>query len=215
MGGESMEELEISGKTVEEATHKAEEQLAMSRDQFEVVVVKEGRSGVFGIGSEESVIKVKPLVTSEEDVVEVAKEVIETLLRLMGVTGVVETSSDEMPVSFNIEGEDLGILIGRRGQALSCLQYIVRLVVAGRLKAWLPLNVDVCGYKGRRRESLQRLAMRLAEQVGLRRRAITLEPMPPDERRIVHLALANHPDVVTNSIGEGEDRKVVILLRRE
>jgi len=215
MGGESMEELEISGKTVEEATNKAEEQLAMSRDQFEVVVVKEGRSGVFGIGSEESVIRVKPLVTPGEDVVKVATEVLETLLGLMGVTGVVEVLSEEMPVSFNIEGDDLGILIGRRGQALSCLQHIVRLVVAGRLKTWLPLNIDVCGYKERRRESLQSLALRLAEQVGLRRRAITLEPMPPDERRIVHLALADHPEVVTNSIGEGEDRKVVILLRRE
>jgi len=210
-----MEELEISGKTVEEATNKAEEQLAMSRDQFEVVVVKEGRSGVFGIGSEESVIRVKPPIMPGEDVVKVATEVLETLLGLMGVTGVVEVSSEEMPVSFNIEGDDLGILIGRRGQALSCLQHIVRLVVAGRLKTWLPLNIDVCGYKERRRESLQRLALRLAEQVGLRRRAITLEPMPPDERRIVHLALADHPDVVTNSIGEGEDRKVVILLRQE
>ncbi len=210
-----MEELEISGKTVEEATNKAEEQLGMSRDQFEVVVVKEGKSGILGIGSEESVIRVKPLAMPREDIVKVATEVLETLLRLMGVTGVVEVSSGDMPVSFNIEGDDLGILIGRRGQALSCLQHIVRLVVAGRLKTWLPLNVDVCGYKGRRRESLERLALRLAEQVGLRRRAITLEPMPPDERRIVHLALADHPDVVTNSIGEGEDRKVVILLRRE
>lgn len=210
-----MEELEISGRTVEEATNKAEEQLAMSRDQFEVVVVKEGRSGVFGIGSEESVIRVKPLIMPGEDVVKVATEVLETLLGLMEVAGVVEVSSEEMPVSFNIEGDDLGILIGRRGQALSCLQHIVRLVVAGRLKTWVPLNIDVCGYKERRRESLQRLALRLAEQVGLRRRAITLEPMPPDERRIVHLALADHPDVVTNSIGEGEDRKVVILLRQE
>jgi len=158
---------------------------------------------------------VKPPIMPGEDVVKVATEVLETLLGLMGVTGVVEVSSEEMPVSFNIEGDDLGILIGRRGQALSCLQHIVRLVVAGRLKTWLPLNIDVCGYKERRRESLQRLALRLAEQVGLRRRAITLEPMPPDERRIVHLALADHPDVVTNSIGEGEDRKVVILLRQE
>jgi spoIIIJ-associated protein len=158
--------------------------------------------------------RAKPLTPPENDIARVATEVLETLLRLMGVTGVVENLSDEIPVSLNIEGDDLGILIGRRGQTLSCLQYLVRLIVAGQLKAWLPLNVDVCGYKKRRRDSLQRLALRLAEQVKLQHRAITMEPMPPDERRIVHLALADHADVVTHSIGEGEDRKVVILPKR-
>ncbi|MGA2670967.1 MAG: R3H domain-containing nucleic acid-binding protein, partial [Dehalococcoidia bacterium] len=83
-----------------------------------------------------------------------------------------------------------------------------------RLRAWLPLTVDVEGYKKRRRDSLQRLALYLAEQVKSRRRAITMEPMPADERRIVHLTLADNPDVITQSIGEGENRKVVILLRQ-
>lgn len=162
----------------------------------------------------EMMSRAEPLTPAETDIARVAIEVLETLLRLIGVTGVVESSSDEIPVSLDIEGDYLGILIGRRGQTLSCLQYIVRLIVASQLKAWLPLNVDVCGYKKRRRDSLQRLALRLAEQVKLQHRAITLEPMPPDERRIVHLALADHAEVVTHSIGEGEDRKVVILLKR-
>jgi len=94
------------------------------------------------------------------------------------------------------------------------LQYIVRLIVAGRLKAWLPLNVDVCGYKKRRCDSLRELALRLAGQVKLRRRSVTLEPMPPAERRVIHLALTNHPDVITHSIGEGTSRKIVISLKR-
>jgi len=115
----------------------------------------------------------------------------------------------------NIEGDDLGILIGRRGQTLASLEYIVRLMVAERLKAWLPLSVDVAGYKKRRRDSLQKLALRLAEQVKSKHRAITLEPMLASERRIIHLALANHPDVATHSTGEGEDRKVVILLKQD
>jgi len=113
----------------------------------------------------------------------------------------------------DIKGDDLGILIGRRGQTLASLEYITKLMVAGRLKAWLPLRVDVAGYKERRRDSLQRLALYLAEQVKSRRLAITMEPMPPDERRIVHLTLADNPDVTTQSIGEGENRKVVISLR--
>jgi len=219
-----MEELEITAKSVEQATKEAEKQLGISRDQFETVVLKEDKSGIFR--SEEAVIRVKPQIphptshfkTGEqaegEDVARIATEVLEMLLRLMGLTGIITTSSGEIPISLDIEGDDLGILIGRRGQTLACLQYIVRLIVADRLQAWLPLNVDICGYKKRRYDSLQKLALRLEEQVKLRRRAITLEPMPPDERRIIHLTLSNHPDVVTHSIGEGQGRKVVILLKR-
>lgn len=208
-----MEELEITAETVEEATKEAEKQLGANRDQIETVVIREGKSGFFGIGSEEAVIKVKPLARPDKDV-EVAIDVLETLLRLMGLVGGVETSHDEMRLILNIEGDDLGILIGRRGQTLACLQYIVRLIVAGRLKAWLPLNVDVCGYKKRRCDSLRELALRLAGQVKLRRRSVTLEPMPPAERRVIHLALTNHPDVITHSIGESTSRKIVISLKR-
>jgi spoIIIJ-associated protein len=208
-----MEELEITAGTVEEAIEEAERQLGASRDQFEVVVVKKGKTGILGLGGKEAVIKVKPMASLEKNVAEVATEVLETLVGLMGISGKVEASS-EIPVTLNIEGDDLGILIGRRGQTLACLQHIVRLIVAGRLKAWLPLAVDVAGYKKRHCENLRKLALNLAEQVKLRRRAITLEPMLPDERRIIHLTLANHPDVTTHSIGEGETRKVVILLKR-
>jgi spoIIIJ-associated protein len=208
-----MEELEITAGTVEEAIEEAERQLGASRDQFEVVVVRKGKTGILGIGGKEAVIKVKPMASLEKNVAEVAMEVLDTLVRLMGISGKVEASS-EIPVTLNIEGDDLGILIGRRGQTLACLQHIVRLIVAGRLKAWLPLAVDVAGYKKRHCENLRKLALNLADQVKLRRRAITLEPMLPDERRIIHLTLANHPDVTTHSIGEGETRKVVILLKR-
>jgi len=207
-----MEELEITAKTVEQAIEKAERQLGISRDQFEVVVIAEGKSGVFGMGGEEAVIKAR--IPPEKDVVKVATDVLARLLRLMGVAGRVEVLSHEIPIFLNIEGDDLGILIGRRGQTLASLEYIVRLIVAGRLKAWLPLTVDIAQYKKRRRDSLQRLALHLAEQVKSRHRAVTLEPMPADERRIIHLTLAEHPDVTTHSLGEGENRKVVILLRQ-
>jgi len=150
-----------------------------------------------------------------KDAIEIATEVLDTLLKFMGIEGKVNPesssgSSPGLPAVLDIEGQDLGILIGRQGQTLAALEYITRLIVAGRLKSWLPLNVDVAGYKRRRRESLQRLALHLAEQVKLRKCAISLEPMPPDERRIIHLALADHPDVTTQSIGDGENRKIVI-----
>ena len=211
-----MRELEITAKTVEEAVQTALEQLGVTRDQVEIVVLKKGRSGVMGVGAEDARIKMKLLDQpgGNGDVVEFAAEVLETLVKSMGIEAEVsaaQTSPGELPVVLDIEGDDLGVLIGRRGQTLASLQYIVRLIVAEKLKMWVPINVDVDGYKQRRYESLRNLALRLAEQVKTSRRSITLEPMPADERRIIHLTLAEDPDVATQSMGEGEARKVSIL----
>jgi spoIIIJ-associated protein len=208
-----MERIEITAATVEQAIEKAEAQLGLNRDQFEVEVVREVKSEISAKG-EEALIRVTPVSPPEKDAVKVVTETLDTLLGLLGVTGKVEVLSDEIPLALDIKGDDLGILIGRRGQTLACLEYITKLIVVGRLKTWLPLSVDVASYKERRRDSLQRLALYLAEQVKSRRHSITMEPMPADERRIVHLTLADNPDVTTQSIGEGEDRKVVILLRQ-
>jgi len=214
-----MKELEVSGKTVDEAIQIALEQLGVGEDKVDVTVLKKGRSGLLGMGAEEAKIKVSLKLASGEkaDAVEVAKEVLETLIKLMKITGevsVVQATTGELPVTIHIEGEDLGVLIGRRGQALASLQYIVRLMVAEKLNVWVPIKVYIAGYKKRRYESLQSLALRLAEQVKRSRRLIMLEPMPADERRIIHLALAAHPDVTTQSMGEGDMRKVAILLKK-
>lgn len=208
-----MEVIEITAETVEQAIQKAETQLGLGRDQFKVEVIREGRPGILGMGSREAVIRVSPMTLPEEDVLSPVVEILDTLLGLMGVQGNVEVLSKELPLGLNIRGDDLGILIGRRGQTLVALEYITKLIVVRRLKAWVPLTVDVGGYKRRRRDSLQKLALYLAEQVKSRRRAMPMEPMPADERRIIHLALADHPDVTTQSIGDGENRKIVILPR--
>ncbi|MDD5081887.1 MAG: KH domain-containing protein [Dehalococcoidales bacterium] len=159
-----------------------------------------------------------------EKIAELARSILEKLVSLMGVVATVvpqppsseqQPEGETAPISFNILGEDLGILIGRRGWTLSCLQYIVRLIVGHQTEAWVPIMIDVEGYKQRRYESLQALAWRIAEQVKTRRVPFTLEPMSAYERRIIHLALADHPDVTTQSIGEGETRKVVVLLREK
>jgi spoIIIJ-associated protein len=209
-----MEGIEITAATVEQAIEKAEAQLGLSRAQFKVEVIREGKPGILGMGSRESVIRVSPVTLPEKDAVKGIIEILDTLLGLLGVSGTVEVLSDELPLVLNIQGDDLGILIGRRGQTLASLEYITKLLVVGRLKAWLPLTVDVEGYKKRRHDSLQRLALYLAEQVKSKHHAITMEPMPADERRIIHLTLTDNPDVTTQSIGEGENRKVVILLRQ-
>lgn len=213
-----MKELEVSAKTVDEAVQAALEQLGVDEKQVEVTVLREGKSGVLGLGVEEAKVKVKLLAQPREgDVVKVAREVAETLIESMGLDAEVtatQATNGNLPVALDIEGDDLGILIGRRGQTLASLQYIIRLIVAEKLKMWVPINVDIAGYKKRRYESLRSLALRLAEQVKTSRRLITLEPMPADERRIIHLTLADTPDVVTESIGEGEGRKVAILFKK-
>jgi spoIIIJ-associated protein len=117
-----MEEIEIIAATVEQAIEKAEAQLGVSRDQFEVEVVKEGKSGILGMGSKEALIRVISVNRQERDVVKVVTEILEKLLELLEVEGRVEVLSDEIPLALNIEGDDLGILIGRRGQTLASLE---------------------------------------------------------------------------------------------
>jgi spoIIIJ-associated protein len=150
---------------------------------------------------------------------EIAGEVLEELLRLMELKATV-VPSDEFTVTdeegnaasigLNIVGDDLGILIGRRGQTLASLQQIVRLIVSRRTETRLPIVLDVEGYKQRRCEGLRVLANRLADQVKSRKVPFTMEPMPAFERRVIHLELAGHPDVYTESTGVGDARKVVI-----
>jgi spoIIIJ-associated protein len=114
----------------------------------------------------------------------------------------------------DIEGDDLGILIGRRGSTMAALQYLLNLMVTRKFKQHAPFAIDVDGYRQRREESLRELAFRMAERVRATGRSVTLEPMPPNERRIVHLALAKDPTVGTSSVGEGDSRKVAISIRR-
>lgn len=214
-----MKELEVSGKTVDEAIRKALDQLGADEEEVEVIVLKKGRAGLLGVGAEEAKVKVRLLHSrlSKVDIAALAKEVLANILKYMGIeaeVSVLSSTGGEVPVSIDIDGDDLGVLIGRRGQTLACLQYLVRLIVSEQLKIWVPINIDIAGYKKRRYESLQSLALRLAEQVKRGRRVITLEPMPADERRVIHIALANHPDVTTQSMGEGEARKVAIFPKK-
>jgi spoIIIJ-associated protein len=170
-----------------------------------------------GLGAEEARISVRRLTSDpsqEGELVEVAKDVVGTLLARMEVEASV-AQVDNDPITLNIKGDDLGVLIGRRGQTLASLQYIVRIIVSYKTKEWLPIVIDVDGYKQRRYQALQALAYRMAEQVRGRRIPFSMEPMPPYERRIVHLALADHPDVTTQSVGVGEVRKVVIVPKEQ
>jgi spoIIIJ-associated protein len=147
------------------------------------------------------------------------QEILSEILRLMGIQATVDLHVEEelaeedqpAPEVLNISGDDLGILIGRRGETLKALQYLVRLMVSHRLKHWTNLVVDVEQYRVRRRRALESLAHRVAEEVVRTGRTQALEPMPAYDRRLVHIALRNHPRVMTKSVGEGERRKVTIV----
>ena len=151
---------------------------------------------------------------SREDV-EITVDVLQHILRYMNIHATVQVRSTN-PLILNIRGinENLGLLIGRRGETLAALQLLVGLIVSHRTKHRMRIIVDAENYRERREENLRSLAQRVAQQVRSYRRSIALEAMPPNERRIVHLALADSKDISTESTGEGDERRVVISLKR-
>jgi len=150
----------------------------------------------------------------------VGVEILSTLLRHMEIDATVrarraETDGrEEQHWILEVNGGDLGDLIGYKGEALSALQYLTRLIASNQLSRRANLVIDVEGYKSRREEMLKRLARKLAAQAVERGRTVSMEPMPPHERRIIHLALQDNPSVTTESVGEGERRKVTIIPKR-
>ncbi len=125
-----------------------------------------------------------------------------------------ETDDDDRALVLNIVGDDLGVLIGRQNETLSALEFVTRLMVNQQVRTRTSFVVDVNGYRAKRAESLRKLALRMADQVAESGRTVALEPMPPAERRIIHLALRDHPTVSTQSVGEGDRRKVTLVLKK-
>lgn len=150
-----------------------------------------------------------------EPVLAIATDFLTHLLDKMGLKTGIETevvdSEEDVVYRLNITGDDLGILIGRRAETLDALQYLTRLVVNQQTHRWYRMEVDVENYKRRREHSLQRLANTLADQAAREKRVIMMEPMLPRERRLIHLALRDRSDVRTESVGEGDARKVTII----
>ncbi|MDI7274952.1 MAG: RNA-binding cell elongation regulator Jag/EloR [Anaerolineae bacterium] len=232
--------VEGRGKTVDDAILDALTKLGASREAVDVEVLSEGSRGVWGIGAEDARVRAvlkgaRPaaqprqarVAVAEAEIppgtseAEIARRVVATLVSKMGLQAEVviaeaapsEDSEAEPPIVIDIRGEDLGILIGRRGETLRDLQFITRLIVSRKVGHWPNLVVDVLAYRQHREQALAQLARRMADKVRLTRQPVPLEPMPPNERRIVHLALRDDPYVMTQSTGEGDARKVVIYPR--
>jgi spoIIIJ-associated protein len=214
--------ITIRAKTVEEAVRLALEHLGLESDQVEVAVLEEG-----GLGpdeAEEALVRVTSKVSSapptqgDADPLEIGYEILSGMLQRMGFQseispGAYSLTSDESQPILSISApdeRDSGLLIGRRGETLRRVQFLVNLMVSRRIHRWPYILVDVGSYRRRRDASLQDMARRMADRVSHSHQPITLEPMPAYERRILHLTLRDDPLVVTQSTGEGDNRKVVI-----
>ena len=226
-----MQSVEIAARSVDEAVRLALEQLGKSRDEVRVEILMDTSAEPDG----EALVRVsipgaQPPRSSpkarrdgfegQEYAEQVAKEVVNELLTRMGFQcnvvavnnpSAIPLDDDEPPTVFiDVMGRNLGMLIGRRGEHLAQIQYLVNVLVNHRLPTWTRVVLDVEGYRIRREEAIINLARRVARQVARNRRPISLEPMPPSERRIVHVALRDEPDVTTQSSGEGALRRVTI-----
>lgn len=221
------EPLVMSARTVEEAIELALKELDVDRDEVEVEVLSRGKAGFLGIGAELARVRVAPLgggqpstvTTGEQTAASLANAALGRILESAGVdvTRTLRSSHDEEaggPV-IDLAGDDSGLLIGRRGQTLQALQFLVTLIVRKQLGEDVRVVLDVENYRQRRETSLRDMAAKVASRVAQTNRSITLEPMSPADRRIIHTSLAKHPDVRTESAGEGENRKVTIMPRRD
>ncbi len=213
-----MRQIETQAKTADEAIEIALKELGVERGEVEIDVVSRGKTGILGIRSEPARVRVTVLEQAP-DVVTATAEVLQSLIAMMGVdvsSRLTQVHDEDLggPV-FEIEGDDSGLLIGRRGETLRALQFLVRFIVSRQLGDRVSLMVDVEGYQERRYASLANMAQRVARRVAGTGQSISLEPMPPNERRAIHVALADHPAVTTESTGMGDSRQVVVHAREE
>lgn len=205
--------ITVSAKTVDEAVTKALIELETTSDKLEYEVVERGSAGFLGIGAKPAVIRAKRKERVEDRAIHFLDQVFNSMNMEVSITAVYNAEEKEMNI--NMEGKDMGILIGKRGQTLDSLQYLVSLVVNKKKDEYIRVKLDTENYRERRKETLETLAKNIAYKVKRTKRAVSLEPMNPYERRIIHAALQNDKYVVTRSDGEEPFRHVIISLKKE
>jgi len=207
-----MDFIEFSAKTVNDAITEACQKFVVTSDKLEYEVVEEGSSGFLGIGSKPAVIRAKV----KSSIQDIARDFLKSVFEAMNLVVVIDINYDEVNNSMNIDlsGDEMGVLIGKRGQTLDSLQYLVSLVVNKDVENYIHVKVDTENYRQRRKETLENLAKNISYKVKRTKRPVSLEPMNPYERRIIHSALQNDKYVTTYSEGEEPFRHVVVTLKR-
>ena len=227
---EERTEIVMTAPTVDEAIELGLKELDADRDEAEVEILRRGKTGFLGIGSEAARVRVIRIsighddagvpTTAEGDTTAagVATAAVGRILEAAGVNVTRTLRAANDPESggpiIDLAGEDSGLLIGRRGQTLQALQFLVNLIVRKQFEG-VRVVLDVENYRQRRELQLREMATTIAKRVAETNRSITLEPMPPADRRIIHTSLTDHPGVSTESTGEGEGRKVTIMPKRD
>ncbi len=209
-----MEQKEYTGKTVSDAITNALIELETTSDKINYEVITEGSKGVFGIGSKPAKVKVWFKEETKKSIEEIADEFLQKIFNAMDIKAQVNVSVNGENVNIDIAGEDMGILIGKRGQTLDSLQYLVSLVINKYSDSYMRVKVDTENYRERRKATLENLAKNIAFKVKRTKRSVSLEPMNPFERRIIHSALQNDRYVTTKSEGEEPYRHVVVMLKK-
>jgi spoIIIJ-associated protein len=208
-----MKSVEVTGRTVEEAIRNALDLLGIDRDRAEIEVLAESSKGFLGlglIGQRDALVK----VTKIETVKDIALELLEQVYPYFGVKPVVKLEKRDSQLILQLSGDNMGVLIGRRGDTLDALQYWLNLSLNRKLEQRVKVIVDIEGYREKRINILTNLAKKLSVKVKQTRRKVILEPMNPFERSIIHTALQNDNEVQTFSEGEEPFRKVVIALKK-
>ena len=202
-----MDAIQKTGKTVDEAVNAALAELKISKEDAEIEIIEEGSRGFLGVfGAKDAVVKVKKKFNPEKT----AKDFLKEMFIAMGLIVNVETSLTDKHLEIKISGDDMGIIIGKRGQTLDAIQYLVNLVVNKGTAPYISVTLDTENYRERRKETLETLAHNLARKVKHTGKNVVLEPMNPYERRIIHSALQNDKYVSTYSEGTDPYRRLVI-----
>lgn len=207
-----MEFIEVSAKTVDEALTEASIKLGIPSNEIEYEVIEKGSTGFLGIGSKNAVIKACKKFSVEESVKEFLKSVFHAMD--LAVEIIVKVNEEDKLIEVDLKGDDMGILIGKRGQTLDSLQYLTNLAVNKNSENYYKVKVDTEDYRKRRKDTLENLAKNIAYKVKRTKRAVELEPMNPFERRVIHSALQNDRYVTTHSEGDEPYRHVVVTLKK-
>ena len=206
-----MEYREFTGKTVEDAVMEAAIQLETTSDKLNYEVVDKGSSGFLGIGSRPAKIRAVKILSRKEIAEEFLNQVFSAMQIRVDVN--IDENQEEKTMNIDLSGDDMGVLIGKRGQTLDSLQYLVSLVVNKDEEDYIRVKVDTENYRQRRKDTLENLAKNISFKVKRTGKAVTLEPMNPYERRVIHSALQNDRYVETHSEGEEPFRHVVVTLK--
>ena len=207
-----MEYREFKAKTVDEAITLASTEFGCASTELDYEVIEKGSSGFLGIGAKQAVIKAKKKESFLDDI----QEYLDNLFKAMDIEAKVTIDYDEAEATMDIdvEGPDMGILIGKRGQTLDSLQYLISLFVNKKSESYIRVKLDTENYRARRKDTLENLAKNIAYKVKRTKRPVSLEPMNPFERRIIHSALQNDRYVTTHSEGDEPYRHVVVTLKK-